>query len=237
MIKKFILFYIATRTITLALTGVHVFGRMRFPDIVGGLFPILILFFYIKSQDRVSNKSKLLYSLLIVWTLFSSLLGVVTYDSKLYFVSKQWLRLLNGYVVFLYFPLVFKTEDDIKQLVNAFLIGTIFPALQFLLILGGWGARLGLEIESIGGGNNEAMMFEGMYGNYGVFGFNALLGLLALTYKTGYFSAYRSKSKAFFLLGAFFVCAAPPQFTGLFFISIGVHPCALYIVPLWCSVS
>jgi hypothetical protein len=88
---------------------------------------------------------------------------------------------LNGFAVFITFPLIFKNSKDVNMLINAFLISTIFPALQitaqYLL-----GANfLGLKTRVIG----DVIIYGGVYDDYGVFGLIAAIGLLSVITKIG----------------------------------------------------
>jgi hypothetical protein len=119
--------------------------------------------------------------LLIVWLFLSSLIIFLNYELNIYGVLKDFFKLLNGFAVFITFPLIFKNNKDVNMLMNAFLISTIFPALQVTAqyLLGT--NFLGLKARVTG----DITMYEGVYGNYGVFGIISWIGLLSVITKLG----------------------------------------------------
>ncbi|NIM17566.1 MAG: hypothetical protein GTO45_36595 [Candidatus Aminicenantes bacterium] len=178
--KKLVLFYISVRTIITAFYDVYPIPGFRATELIGAIFPIILLVYYFERHPPLSRSQKKIF-LLISWALFSSLIVLLNFGVNAYVIFKQFFKLLNGFAVFIAFPLIFRNNRDVNLLINAFLISTIFPALQITAQYLIGADFLGLKAHVSG----DITLYSGVYGNHGVFGIISWMGLLSIITKLG----------------------------------------------------
>jgi len=176
--KKFVYFFIATRTLVAAFYDVNLFGPIRVTDATGVLFPLVALFFLsrLTSSGKATGKSIVLVPL--IWLFISSIWIIVLHGQLgyVYIYAKQIIRFANGVVAFVLFAKLFTTYDDITMFAKAVLISTVFPMLQILLIAIAGPTVLGFNAMEL----DDHTLVSGVYGNYGVFATSTYLGMIAL---------------------------------------------------------
>lgn len=179
MLQNVVIFYISIRTLLLAFYNVYPLPGVRITDLVGFLFPVvLIVLFSVQSFNNTKySKSQKVYFFVICFVTISILFKVLFYEINILQVAKNYMKIITGFLIFTLFPRIFTTEKDVKKLLTAFLISTIFPALQiFGQYFFGQGF-LGLKTEII---SDDVQMYIGVYGNHGVFGLISWIGPLCL---------------------------------------------------------
>jgi O-antigen ligase len=179
MLKRIVLFYISIRTVLLAFYNVSPIPGIRVTDLVGFLFPLIILVMYIGEENNALKLKKYqqFYFYLICFVLVSYSIKLIFYEVEFIGIAKSIVKILTGFIVFILFPKIFKNEDDVKKLLNAFLISTIFPAMQiFGQYIFGRGF-LGLKTNII---SEDVQLYTGVYGNHGVFGIISWMGPLCI---------------------------------------------------------
>jgi hypothetical protein len=201
-VRKLILVYIALRYVIVSFYDVYIAG-FKVTEFVGLAFPLVLLMYYFSQTFRGPvNKLHRRMLLMVSWLLFSSLIVFLNYNFSPYVIFRQFFAFFTGIAVALAFPLLFNNEKRINHLLNAFLISTIYPAIQ---MLGQFAGILDLNKELVEG---EFYMFEGVYGNHGVFGLISWIGAVTVMMKAKYWINH--KRRKIWFIGLF-----------LLFLSIG----------------
>jgi len=204
-IKNFILVYIALRSFLAVFYGVNIVGRLNILELVGFFFPVVLLLYWAMTNFQTApNNYKIIYFLVVTWVLLVTVLKMLSYGFSGIQAFSGFLRVLNGFAVFIIFPLIFKDQKSINNLMNAFFIMTLFPLLQGLaqLLLGAdiGGMRTSL---SDGYGSGGVEMYYGLYYKYDGYAWAALLGGLVMVYKMGL--ASKTNKKRLYIYGLFFI--------------------------------
>jgi len=197
-LRLFILVYIALRSLITIFYKVNLVGGLSVLEFAGFIFPAIVLYHWAaKEKFKVLFPGYLrIYSLVLLWILFSNLTSIFNYGFRGLESLSSFFRILNGYSVFMVFPLIFKEQKDIDALINAFLFSTLFPLLQGLLqILFGPGI-LGMSTSISGGDQTDFVMYYGLYYKYDGYAWAALLGGLLLIYKISKVNSMKSASNA-----------------------------------------
>lgn len=204
-IKNFILVYIALRSFLAVFYGVNIVAGLNVLELGGFFFPVVLLSFWAMTNFRTApNNYKRIYFLVITWVLLATVLKMLSYGFSGIQSFSGFFRVLNGFAVFIVFPLIFKDQKSINTLMNAFFIATLFPLLQgFAQLL--IGADIGGMQTSISGayGSGGAEMYYGLYYKYGGYAWAALLGGLVMVYKMSL--ASKINKKRMYIYGLFFV--------------------------------
>jgi len=204
-IKNFILVYVALRSFLAVFYGVNIVAGFNILELVGFAFPVVLLSYWAMTNFRTGqNNYKGIYFLVITWVLLTTVLKMFSYGFSGIQSFSFFFRVLNGFAVFIVFPLIFKDQKSINTLMNAFFIATLFPLLQGLaqLLIGAeiGGMRTSFS-DAYGSGGVE--MYYGLYYKYEGYGWAALLGGLVMTYKMGL--ASKINKKRLYIYGLFFV--------------------------------
>lgn len=204
-IKNFILVYIALRSFLAVFYGVNIVAGLNILELGGFFFPVVLLSYWAMINFRTApNNCKRIYFLVITWVLLATVLRMLNYGFSEIQSFSGFFRVLNGYAVFIVFPLIFKDQKSINSLINAFFIATLFPLLQGFaqLLLGAdiGGMRTSLS-DAYGSGGVE--MYYGLYHKYGGYAWAALLGGLVMVYKMGL--ASKINKKRMYIYGLFFI--------------------------------
>jgi len=204
-IKNFILVYVALRSFLAVFYGVRIFAGFNILELVGFAFPVVLLLYWAMTNFRIGqNNYKGIYSLVITWVLLVTVLKMLSYGFSGIQAFSGFFRVLNGFAVFIVFPLIFKDQKSINNLMNAFFIATLFPLLQGLaqLLLG---ADIGGMRTSLGDGygSGGVEMYYGLYYKYDGYAWAALLGGLVMVYKMGF--ATKINKKRLYIYVLFFV--------------------------------
>ncbi len=176
--KRFVLYFIALRTIIAAFYSVNLIGPIRMTDIAGLLFPLVSIIYLMSSGSREKVARKGIVLVPLIWLILSSAYVVVVEEQLgfIYLYAKQIFRFANGVYAFIVFPRIFTNYSDVKQFAYASLIATVFPMAQiFAITVIGPGA-FGLQVVNL----EDVTLVKGVYGNYGVFATSTYIGLVAL---------------------------------------------------------
>ena len=179
-IKTFILVYIALKSFLAVFYNVGIVGGFNILELGGFIFPVLLLAHRAKMNiENVTNNFERLYLFVIIWLFAVTVMKVFSYSVSWILTLSVFFRVLNGFAVFAVFPLIFKDRKSIDDLVNAFLISTMFPLLQGLIQL--------LAGADIGGmrTSGDSGMYYGLYYKYDGYAWAALCGGLIMIYKMG----------------------------------------------------
>jgi O-antigen ligase len=166
--------------IVTAFYDVYPLPGLRVTEIVGAAFPLILIVYFLEKRPPLSGLQKRML-LLMFWIFLSSLILLVNFEFNFQVALKDLFKHLNGAVVFIAFPLLFRTIKDVNLLMNAFLISTIFPVLQIAAQYLFGANFLGLKARVSG----DITMYEGVYGNHGVFGLISWIGALTIIAKLG----------------------------------------------------
>lgn len=204
-IKNFILVYIALRSFLTVFYGVNIVAGLNILELVGFFFPVVLLLYWAMTNFRTApNNYKKIYFLVITWVLLATVLKMLSFGFSGIQSFSGFFRVLNGFAVFIVFPLVFNDQKSINSLMNAFFIATLFPLLQGFaqLLLGAeiGGMRTSLS-DAYGSGGVE--MYYGLYYKYDGYAWAALLGGLVMVYKMSL--ASKINKKRMYIYGLFFV--------------------------------
>ncbi|MCB9503146.1 MAG: O-antigen ligase family protein [Deferribacteres bacterium] len=222
--KKIILGYIALRPVLATMYNINIAGGFNVLEISGLLFPVFLFGYWAVKNFPIENRNlTLFFMLVILWVAFSGLITSFN-DRHIYdFASLAPLvRILNGFAVFLVFPLVFKTREDFRQLLLVFIIGSIFPLLQGTLQA--LGISLGGLLQSSASRHEtyatKYIIYYGMYYKNDGYIMASLFGSLAAMF----FIFYNRKNKEqtpmilYVLLSFYFIVATLTLGRTLFFI-------------------
>lgn len=191
--KKFVLIFIASRTLVSAFYDVNVLGPIRVTDLAGFTFLLAGLLYLIRLNSSKKTKGKSAVMLPLAWLMFSSMWILVSYGNlfMIYGYSKQIIRFANGAMAFILFASLFKSVEDIRHLAIAIMIGTFFPMLQIILIASFGPGAFGLQTMEM----DDHSLIMGVYGNYGVFATSTFLGMIAILILWGTGSSDRSRHR------------------------------------------
>lgn len=203
MIRKAIIGYIAVRTVLTSFYDIRIIGSIRFTDVVGILFPLLLIAYSWKHRLKDLPGYKL-YTITILWIMFVTAIHNIFYigNFEIYLQAKQFARFLNGYAVFLCFPLVFTSPKEYNKLFVAFIVSAIWPFIQVAFNL----QALSDDVY------NPDSMLAGAYADYGPFILVGLAGSLIFMY---YILLNNGSTKYKMLLWISFVL-----FDGLLFVTL-----------------
>ena len=225
-IKLFILVYIALRSLIAVFYDVKIMGGLNILEFLGFFFPVILIFYWVKTEKfrfMISKQAKI-YSIVMFWILFSNLTSIIKYGFHGIYSFSNFFRILNGYVVFMVFPLIFKDIKDVDRLINAFLITTIFPLLQGFLQIAGGRNFLGMGTNITKGDQADFVMYYGLYYKYEWYAWAALLGGLLLIYKIGKTSSFKrapmGKEIFYIILFIFFITLGAVTLSRALFISL-----------------
>jgi len=167
--------YIALRTVIAAFYDVNVIGVVRVTDVAGIGFPIVLLIYTARSGGSREIPARGIIHAIVAWMIIALIFHNIIYDTYLpiYKQAKQFARFLNAYAVFLAFPLIFRNMKDAEKLMKAFMLSTVFPLVQIVMIQGG---------VLSGSAYVDSGMITGVYGNYGVFVLVGVSGALVTMY-------------------------------------------------------
>lgn len=204
-IKNFILVYVALRSFLAVFYGVNIVAGLNILALGGFVFPVVLLLYWAMTNFRTApNNYKRIYFLVITWVLLATVLKMLSHGFSGIQSFSFFFRVLNGFAVFIVFPLIFKDQKSINTLMNAFFIATLFPLLQGLaqLLLGAdiGGMRTSIS-DAYGSGGVE--MYYGLYYKYEGYAWAALLGGLVMVYKMSL--ASKINKKRMYIYGLFFV--------------------------------
>ena len=204
-VKNFILVYVALRSFIAIFYGVNIVAGLNILEIGGFVFPVVLLLYWAMANFRTAtNNCKRIYFLVVAWVLLTTILKIFSYGFHGIQSFSFFIRIINGFAVFIVFPLIFKDHKSINALINAFFIATFFPLLQGLaqLLLGAdiGGMRTSVSDTYANGGLE---MYYGLYYKYEGYSWAALLGGLIMIYKMGL--ASKIKTKRMYIFGLFFV--------------------------------
>jgi len=203
VMRNFILIYIALRTFLAVFYGVNIVAGLNILELVGFLFPIILLLYWAMEGFRtVRNKYEKIYVFIITWVLLVTLLKMLSYGFGGIESLSGFFRVLNGFAVFVVFPLIFKDQKSINGLLNAFFITTLFPLLQGLIQLL-LGADIGGMRTSIIAGHGMELSYYGLYHKTGVYAWAAICGALIIVYKMPLANKINKKRVCFW--GLFFL--------------------------------
>ena len=184
--KKAILIYIALRSLIAVFYDVNVLGNLNALELSGFIFPVSLCIYWF--QNRTSHYDHWLtifFFIIIIWVMFSTFSVLMRYGFYGINDFSQFIRILNGFAVFVVFPKIFKEKRDIESLVNAFLFATIFPLLQGLAQVFIGPEFAGMSTSIIRGDQSEFTMYYGLYYKYDGYAQATLFGGLAMIYKIG----------------------------------------------------
>ena len=204
-IKNFILVYIALRSTLAVFYGINIVGGLNILELVGFFFPMVLLSYWVMTNFwKGSSKLEKFYLLLVMWVLFSTMMKTLNYGFEGIQLFSRFFRVLNGFAVFIVFPLIFKDPKSINTLMTAFFIATLFPLSQGLAQLL-FGADFGGMRTSISAANESSVyeMYYGLYHKYEGYSMAAMFGGLIMVYKMGI--ASKICKKKFIFYGLFVV--------------------------------
>jgi len=202
-IEKFILVYVALFSSFAVLYDVRIFAGFNVLELGGFFFPVILLSYWAMTNFKTAtNNYKKIYFLVITWVLLVTVLKMLSYGFVGIRSFSKFFRILNGFSVFIVFPLIFNDQKRIDRLIMAFFIGTFFPLLQGLAQL-----FLGFEIggmqTSVSVGGAGPVIYYGLYNKNGGYGWAALCGALIMIYKLGLTRSIISKRGCIY--GLFFI--------------------------------
>lgn len=204
-IKNFILVYVALRSFLAVFYGVNIVAGLNVLKLGGFFFPVVLLSYWAMTNFRTApNNYNKIYFLVITWVLLATVLKMLSYGFSGIQSFSFFFRVLNGFAVFIVFPLIFKDQKSINTLMNAFFIATLFPLLQGLaqLLIGvDFGGMRTSISDAYGSGGVE--MYYGLYHKYSGYAWAALLGGLVMVYKMSL--ASKINKKRMYIYGLFFV--------------------------------
>ncbi|MEX0966091.1 MAG: hypothetical protein WD077_02560 [Bacteroidia bacterium] len=178
--KKFVLVYIALRSTVLVFYDTHLLPGISVTDFVGVTFPALLLYYYFTTEEKPFHFLNHIIIIWFGWMILSSVLEYFVYNTNILGNIIMVFKFLNAFAVFLVFPALFKTKEDVNMVVNAFLISSLFPLAQGIAQQVFGPTFLGMMVMVRPGG---IQLYSGFYGNYGTFSLLAEFGLMCLIYK------------------------------------------------------
>jgi len=184
-LKIFILAFIASRSFFAVFYNVRIFGGFNVLEFAGIFFPAVLLLHWmrnLKSKFTNSGATKV-YFLVVFWVSISTLIYIVSHGFGGGRSLSSFIRIINGFSVFIVFPLIFSKKKDIESLLNAFLVSTFFPLVQGLLQMLLKTDILGMGTSVSRGEQADYVMYYGLYHKYDGYAWAALAGGLVLIYK------------------------------------------------------
>lgn len=204
-IKRLILAYIVLRPFLAVFYSLNVVAGFSVLELIGAFFPMVLLLYWAMAKPQVSvNYYGGLYLLVILWVLLMTLLKMSIYGFGGLQSFSSFFRVLNGFAVFVTFPLIFKDKKGINHLTTAFFIGTFFPLLQGIaqLLLGVDFGGMKTSVTA-GQSSGDVEMYYGLYYKYGGYALAALIGGLIMIYKIGVASKIKNRKLCIYL--SFFI--------------------------------
>jgi len=179
--KKFVLVYVSLRSSFSIFKDVHVMPGINVLELIGVLFPIILLTYWAaRHRFKYSpNKVNMIFVVTTLYVFLITCVNVIDYKAFDIWQFSLFLRWLNGFAVFLVFPLIFSNKSSINQLMNAFIVYSLIPLAQFFIQL-----FLGPNALGFSTGPGQYEMYSGLYEDYSIFANAALIGSLAIIYKT-----------------------------------------------------
>jgi len=200
-IKFFILVYIALRSFFAIFYNVDIAFGFNVLELLGVIFPLILLIYWARlnfQTARFNSNYNKIYILIIIWVIISNFFSFINYGFYgLNFISSLF-RVLNGFSVFIVFPLIFKTIKDIKDLMYSFFVCTLFPLFQGLIQLA-FGANIGgMRTSAIESASKGFVMYYGLYHKYGWYAMSVIFAGCFIIYRLSMKEKILNKNIIFF---------------------------------------
>ena len=172
---------------------------LRINDFVGFGFVIVIFLYYLANKNSAIDSK---YSKKILWlagyVILASTIGFMLESGpSLLTYIKQFFRFFTGVAVFVSFPLLFRSKEDLRSLYIALILSTFvntFFALGQILVGPGF---MGLGYYELG----DAVSLTGTYDHYGQYAMAAVMGpLVVLAFLGNIESKYKSMLIVLFVI-------------------------------------